>query len=1023
MTPLESPSAFQSITNTFQFEHHNGTDTGTELKVLKYIMIREGLVMSLTHATDKIVRLGEKGVPVNNDLKTEILDGLSQIRDTTIELLEIICMWRLSSADNRHDLPIPFIWEGQNYVLKIVSDLNFMGNVQQLVDLLSISPYKMVLNPLMLPNTLIEGDLWIGPEERASFDAGGLQEGDFYLQRLQLRRAERVLLQEIEVYDSQLQMGMDNTNNSFLGMEDSQSANMTNGEGFPVLDDTRPVSQGISGQGTHPLPMSSSSRNVHSAAPTTGGAVAMGDIGLDEWGFSVRDDDGGGSGSPGSPGMDMGGTGGVGDGMMFGDSIEGTNGSGIVFTDAHGSQAIEPENHDLSNEFGYNPPPDYLRPTGSRTNSRGGSRSRNGTGGSTGGARGSATSRIRGLPTQPLAPVQSPGKLQSQSPAFDDSLMTRDPVDSIKVVHRDFAGLEQYCTGVPGHGGKKAGKKPRGDDSGKPTGATAAAAAGPKGQGQAQGDMADGVPGLDPISTYDVEMVVSLTNPPPQMILAAAAIVILAEEGQEYPNDVTWNSFLGVATYTDLAWEMNSLNPGMIPQFKVRAIRPFLENMTPLNFSAHEQSSGPESDEFPPAPVTDDTQKCIAKMVMWVLTMTDSLAMAKGIVPRALRAAIGGLPPVPAHAPVGRTAAAAGATPPSQTKGKISAAAVGTGKKGGVASKTPTKAAAKTNGNGSGARTGNTNPVLEMPLKSGDKKAAKKAAGDSGGGKKQAPAAKGKVAGTGLGAGSGTTPKGRPPPINVASSSTGSDSKPPSTKANSTPMGPPPTTPHPSELGTPTAVAGSAQGVQVQRSWSADEYDNADGIALVSGVGGAGGAGLALPGLSPRLSMRTAPPSGGGAEPSVEDNAYGEDEFEEAPVPVAMGEAVTSDHSNSLVKDSTTSVIAEGSSVANAMGSLATTGGKSSMGDVGTLGSVDDFLMGMGGAVPDKSVSVAESVGMSGGGSDDYAEDFDGGNEIGSSIMAEDSVLDVAASGSKAAPSVADTAATGEDYGEDDFEA
>jgi hypothetical protein len=171
--------------------------------------------------------------------------------------------------------------------------------------------------------------------------------------------------------------------------------------------------------------------------------------------------------------------------------------------------------------------------------------------------------------------------------------------------------------------------------------------------------------------------------------------------------------------------------------------------------------------------------------------------------------------------------------------------------------------------------------------------------------------------------------------------------------------------------------------------------------------------------------MRAAPFSGGesGAGPSVEEeNVYGEDEFEEAPVPAVMGEGASSDHSNSLVKDSTTSAIAESSSVGNAMGSMATTGGRSSVDDVASIGSVDEFLAGVGGRAPDNSASIAESAGMSGGGSDNYAEDFDAGNEIGSS-MAEDSVLDLAASGSKVAPSVADTAATGEDYGEDDFEA
>ena len=950
-----SPSAFNSITSTFKFEHHNGTDSGLELKVLKYIMIREGLVMNLTHACDKLVRLSDRGIPVNNELKSEILDGLSQIRDTTVELIEIICMWRLSSADNRPDLPIPFIWEGQNYVLKIVSDLNFMGNVAQLVELLSISPYKMVLNPLMLPNTLIEGDLWIGPEDRASFDAGGQNEGAFFQQRLQLRRAERVLLQEIEVYDTQIQMGMgaggsaEASAGAFpLGSPKFDDYDERNDSQYAQFEDMRPVSQGASGQGTRPLPMSSSSRNVHSAAPTTGGAVAGAEMGLDDWGFS--------SGADAEDGIIYNGV--VGDDSVVADS-------GIIFTDMNGRQSL---NMNTSDGYGFNPPPDYLRASAERSNSRNSSRQ-----GSR--SRQNATSRIRGLPQQPLGPVATPG---SQSPAYDEKLQTRDPVDTIRVVSRDFTGLEQYNTGVPGHGRAKAHNSKKSSD-GNASGSSAgqAPSSAPKNRQKKKADSSAPTPEemLEPISTYDVEMIVSMTNPPPQLILAAAAVVILLEEGQEYPNDVTWNSFLSLATYTDLAWEMNNLAVGMIPRFKIRAIRPFLDNMMPLqwpstNSAAHTMQAGPESDEFPPAPVTDDTHACISKLVRWVLIMTDTTKLIPRILPAQPI-------PRPSAVTVARTEEPAAMTATvTTTDKKTGAAAAGSTSK----SSKKKKASAPTSSTKKTSR--NTNPVLEMPPKGKVETASGKAkAGTSGGADSTNKANMGKSSAKAV------TPKV---------------------------MGPPPKEPHPKDR-LQKVIADET----VKKSFSRDEYDDEDFVSdFMSGPAPLMPSEKLKGNESPLLSARNDVEESENA--SAVDGAYGDEDFEDEPVPAPMGlnpsdgaalasvapvDSMVSTQYSESFHESTT--MAENSSLAK--DSSHSNQNTSIIKDESVISAIfSDKDMNSGSI--DKSLHTEKSAK-----DDEYGDDF-----IGSSVVQEESVMDVANSGTRS--QVAGSVAT-EDYGDEDFEA
>ena len=83
--------------------------------------------------------------------------------------------------------------------MKVTTDLDFLSDQPTLVAVLHFPSEKMVKNPLMLPNNLEEGDTWISAIERAVYDSGGLKEGPFFEERLRIRKAERVLLQELEL--------------------------------------------------------------------------------------------------------------------------------------------------------------------------------------------------------------------------------------------------------------------------------------------------------------------------------------------------------------------------------------------------------------------------------------------------------------------------------------------------------------------------------------------------------------------------------------------------------------------------------------------------------------------------------------------------------------------------------------------------------------------------------------------------------------------------------------------------------
>ena len=193
-----SSSAFSSISTTLGFKHHERTNQEKELEVIKCVLLRESVIMKLENLCNKISRC-DILVQFPENLESELLNALSLMRSITTKYIECLSLWR--ETDEEYD-PLnlrTFLWEGSNYTLKMIRDLDFLANQSLLVSSLNLTPDKMRSNPLMLPNSLEEADTWIKPKQRATFDAGGASEGTFFEERLRVRNAERILLMELEL--------------------------------------------------------------------------------------------------------------------------------------------------------------------------------------------------------------------------------------------------------------------------------------------------------------------------------------------------------------------------------------------------------------------------------------------------------------------------------------------------------------------------------------------------------------------------------------------------------------------------------------------------------------------------------------------------------------------------------------------------------------------------------------------------------------------------------------------------------
>jgi len=167
------PPSYESIAATFDFQHHAGTDPNLELKVLKNILKRESTIakikISITkleeeeemrnfmkaHSRDDTVEKHfEKVCNKDTLLKkfTCLFDYFSEIRELSAKVIETILVWR-EEAQEKNQMQFQnlcFYWHGENYLVKMLHDMDFLADVDALISSLNINKDFFIGNPLLL---------------------------------------------------------------------------------------------------------------------------------------------------------------------------------------------------------------------------------------------------------------------------------------------------------------------------------------------------------------------------------------------------------------------------------------------------------------------------------------------------------------------------------------------------------------------------------------------------------------------------------------------------------------------------------------------------------------------------------------------------------------------------------------------------------------------------------------------------------------------------------------------------------
>ena len=209
----QSSDSLTHISSILGFKFHEGFDRKLEVKLVKYILIRETKVMKLNH-------LSLTGT--QEDTNSKMLDLMVPIREASLNVIESVVAWRESFGEFDSTAPPIYIWEGSNYLLKMTHDLDFLAENRRFMFSIGTDPMKMRYNPLMLSNNLDDITGSVDPFHRAGLDAGGKYFGPLFDERLRLRKAERVLLVEVEC-NSTMQRVAPRLENTFPGPKPSAS--------------------------------------------------------------------------------------------------------------------------------------------------------------------------------------------------------------------------------------------------------------------------------------------------------------------------------------------------------------------------------------------------------------------------------------------------------------------------------------------------------------------------------------------------------------------------------------------------------------------------------------------------------------------------------------------------------------------------------------------------------------------------------------------------------------------------------
>ena len=115
---LDVIPGFSSVAAALDFEHHVGSDPGLELRVLRSVVQREGLLSQVESVVEEIMRpLAFSHDEIDYEsLTARVIELLAQVRDRSLEVVECIDQWRAGHALSP---PPPFVWQNTNYLLKM----------------------------------------------------------------------------------------------------------------------------------------------------------------------------------------------------------------------------------------------------------------------------------------------------------------------------------------------------------------------------------------------------------------------------------------------------------------------------------------------------------------------------------------------------------------------------------------------------------------------------------------------------------------------------------------------------------------------------------------------------------------------------------------------------------------------------------------------------------------------------------------------------------------------------------------
>jgi hypothetical protein len=145
LAPVEHTNAFDRSERendskvTYQLDK---TDAENELHIVKCIVIRNKYIERLSSLCEEVAK--ETGLSIRKQV--DVQNTCDVVRESGVEIVEHICRWRVRMGQNT-----PFTYDGGNYLLKMLTDLDFVAATPPVASFLG---FNMTRNPFIISQAL-----------------------------------------------------------------------------------------------------------------------------------------------------------------------------------------------------------------------------------------------------------------------------------------------------------------------------------------------------------------------------------------------------------------------------------------------------------------------------------------------------------------------------------------------------------------------------------------------------------------------------------------------------------------------------------------------------------------------------------------------------------------------------------------------------------------------------------------------------------------------------------------------------